>query len=92
MIWPLIKLISFKAIGNLVGEFLEVDLTYYGQIGYSNFLRIRINVFIKKPLCPEFHSKKPDGNISWVTIKYEKMPDLCYKCRVMGHLNKICIV
>lgn len=57
------------AIGNLVGEFVEVDLTQDGQIGYPNFLRIRVNLHITKFLCPGFHSKRLDEFVAWVTIK-----------------------
>lgn len=47
-------------------------------------------VSIEKPLCPGFHDKRMDDNINWVTVKYEKMADICYKCGALGHLSHFC--
>ncbi|KAF2297676.1 hypothetical protein GH714_002168 [Hevea brasiliensis] len=66
-----------RMIKNLVGKFMEVDLAQDG-LGYPIFLQIRTEVPITAALLPGFQNKKQNGETQWVSLKYEKLPDLCY--------------
>ncbi|KAI9127895.1 hypothetical protein K1719_000888 [Acacia pycnantha] len=33
---------------------------------------------------------QPDGNRTWISIRYEKLPNFCYHCGKLGHNNRSC--
>lgn len=55
--------INAKAIDNLIGQFVEVNLAQEGVIGYPSDFRLCTQVNMEKPLILGFYSKKSDGNI-----------------------------
>lgn len=77
-------------LGNGIGEFLEVDSNEDGDC-WGPSLRIRVNIDISKPLrrgikfCVENNPKE-----LWVEIKYERLPDFCFFCGLIGHTHKDC--
>ena len=73
-----------KAIGKKVGHFLQINKrTWTGD--NANFLRIRVEVPLDKPLRRGGYVLSPEGHRVWVHYKYERLPAFCNRCGVMGH-------
>ncbi|KAF2299407.1 hypothetical protein GH714_031853 [Hevea brasiliensis] len=85
-----INLPNAKAVGNRIGQFIEADLTRDGLIGFPVILRIRTLLAVDKPFSSGFYTQMHDGSLQWIQLKYEKMPDICFSCGIMGHLSKVC--
>ncbi|KAF2299334.1 hypothetical protein GH714_031615 [Hevea brasiliensis] len=80
-----------QIIGKFMGQFLDADLSQDGVLGFPHFLRVKISLAIDKPLPTGFQNKRGDGSLYWVQLRYEKLPDFCYKCGILGHLSKNCL-
>uniref|UniRef100_A0A803P119 Uncharacterized protein n=1 Tax=Cannabis sativa TaxID=3483 RepID=A0A803P119_CANSA len=78
-------------IGSIVGEFLKVDDDSLEE-GWGPFMRIRISLDVTQPLL-RGTLLKITGLVDdlWVILKYEKLPDICYKCGRLGHTFLRCI-
>lgn len=78
-----------RKIGNGIGEFLEQDTNKnYAHLG--NNIRIRVRLNITKPLRRGFMIRLEDSSEIWVTIRYERIPEFCFRCGVIGHIVKDC--
>lgn len=80
-----------QQIGWLIGELVEVDLSLEGAIEHRMFLHFKTQLKIEKPIVPSFHYSTASGKKNLVNLKYEKLPDICYSCGVIGHLSRDCL-
>ncbi|KAF5469007.1 hypothetical protein F2P56_013112 [Juglans regia] len=78
-----------KLIGSLIGEFLEVDLAK-GEFEWGEFMRVRVLLDISTPLQRRKKLKLGDENYCWVRLVYERLPDFCYQCGLLGHSLREC--
>ena len=72
-------------IGNKVGKVLEVDFSGEAHSRWYRFVRIRVEVDISVPLKPGMFLPRNELDDVWIGLKYEKMPDFCYKCGLIRH-------
>lgn len=80
-----------EKLGNAIGEFVEVDCDESGNCwGFSS--KIRVITDITKPLRRGIKINI-DGSMNgyWVPIRYERLPDYCYNCGLIGHTLKDCV-
>lgn len=78
-----------ETIGALVGKVIRVhDPKLHTRV--RRFIRIRIQVDTSKPLRPGCKIMRDDGHPSWVSFKYERLPDLCFNCGMLTHVVKAC--
>ena len=56
----------------------------------SQFMQVRVSIDITKPLCRGRKIELNDGEDSWVSFKYECLPNLCYWCGRLTHHDKDC--
>jgi hypothetical protein len=81
-----------KAIGDEVGTFLEMDKEEDGS-AVGEFLRIKIKLDIRKPLMRgvTLISEEKEGEKDlWCPVVYEFLPDFCYNCGIIGHIDRWC--
>ncbi|KAF3955405.1 hypothetical protein CMV_019378 [Castanea mollissima] len=80
-----------EMIGNTIGSVIQVaDLEDDGA--GSEFLRVRINIDISKPLLRCFKLCTEGKQVGWVGIKYERLPNFCYWCGRVTHRERDCEV
>lgn len=82
-----------EAIGNEVGEFLEMEKEEDG-LAVGKFLRIKIKLDIRKPLMRGvtvyIEKEGEEDRPVWCPLMYEYLPDFCYTCGLIGHVDKMC--
>lgn len=80
-----------EAIGEEIGEFLEVDP---GDDNMANgcILRVKVKLDIRKPLMRGLTILTgEEGKERWCPLMYEYLPDFCYVCGIIGHTDRVCV-
>lgn len=77
------------AIGTKLGEVMDVDVLKL-SVNWGNFLWIRMLVDVKKKLVRGKRNVIENGGQRWITFKYERLPNFCYKCGLLSHGVKDC--
>ncbi|KAJ1399474.1 Zinc knuckle CX2CX4HX4C [Sesbania bispinosa] len=75
-------------IGACLGEVMQAEFFETREKG--SFIKILVQVDITKPLksCVNVGSRK-DG-INWIDFHYERLPQVCYSCGIVGHDEEFC--
>ena len=53
-------------------------------------MRIHVKLDITKPLCRGRKTRLEKGRETWISFKYERLPNFCYWCGHVTHSNKDC--
>jgi hypothetical protein len=77
-------------IGNRIGKVLDVDLVGDAPPTWHRFTRLRIEIDIPAPLISGMFLPRNDLNKLWLALKYERLPEICYNCGIIGHDSKVC--
>ncbi|CAN1841274.1 hypothetical protein LINPERHAP1_LOCUS36415 [Linum perenne] len=72
-----------KAIGNFIGTYIKSDKGLHG-FGGDEFMRIRVQMDVRRALKREKKIKRPGGNMEVCTLRYEKLPMFCFLCGLSG--------
>lgn len=79
-----------EKLGNDLGQFLEVDCDKDEQC-WGNNMRMKVLLDISKPLRRGFMLKSDEiSNECQVSIRYERLPEFCFKCGWIEHVAKEC--
>lgn len=94
-----------EAIGDVIGKVMEVDVGMDGT-AVGKFLQIKFCIDIKEPLMRGFmreedgadkealgkeKEKKKEEEL-WCRFEYNFLPDFCYTCGMLDHIDKDCSV
>lgn len=79
-----------RAIGDDVGEFMEME-TDGGDMAAGRILRLKIWLDIRKPLRRGIMADLgADKGERWCPISYEFLPNFCYICGLIEHVDRAC--
>lgn len=79
-----------RELGGLIGPVSEIDTNASGDC-LGKFIRARINVDISKPLPKLLKVGLINGvPKSLIPLKFERLPDLCFCCGIIGHPLREC--
>ena len=79
---------NLRKIGSKVGSVLDIEFIGSGGKVWRRFSRIQVEVAIAKPLLPGFFLPRADLPDLWISLKYEKLADVCYNCGTIGHEDR----
>ena len=78
-------------IVSMVGEVVNSRADNEDYEG-GNFMRDRVKVDVTKPLSKCRKIGLCNGEESWASFKYERLPNLCYWCGRLTHHDKGCSI
>ena len=78
-----------KDLGSKLGKYIESDKRPWLS-EQAKFMQIRVDIPIDKPLQRGGNIVNLEGEKYWVTFKYERLPNFCFLCGVLGHDEKHC--
>ncbi|XP_050229503.1 uncharacterized protein LOC126678651 [Mercurialis annua] len=74
-----------RSLGSQIGVVEEVDLGASGDC-LGKYLRVKIKVNITKPLKRGLKVQvDKDSKMVVTALRYERLPELCYNCGILGH-------
>ena len=76
------KLCKVMGVVNKESSLVEVDR--------GTVMRVRVKVDVTLPLCRGQIFKLGNGSKGWVSFKYEQLPNVCYWCGRLNHVDKDC--
>nr|POE60892.1 uncharacterized protein CFP56_31317 [Quercus suber] len=77
-------------VGSRLGEVVEVECRRPKQDEANYFMRVKVALPISKPLRRGGFIAGSDGERSWITYKYERLPMFCHFCGLLGHDLRHC--
>ena len=87
----LMNRVAARAIGDDVGEFMEVDADG-SDLAAGRDLRLKVWMDIRKPLrWGILADLGPDKGDRWCPITYEHLLNFCYICGLIGHVDHACL-
>ncbi|KAJ1379117.1 Zinc finger, CCHC-type [Sesbania bispinosa] len=75
-------------IGSCLGNVLEFDV--FDERDRGTFVKILVEVDISKPLLPGIPVGSHKDGVTWVEFKYEQLPQFCFRCGYIGHIEDLC--
>ncbi|TXG72009.1 hypothetical protein EZV62_000588 [Acer yangbiense] len=80
-----------KFLGEMVGEVKEVDTGKSGEC-VGKYIRVRVVIQVDKPLRRILRvDVMRDGLETTMLLKYERLPEHCFRCGLLGHTVRYCV-
>ncbi|KAI8029145.1 hypothetical protein LOK49_LG01G01075 [Camellia lanceoleosa] len=76
-------------LGNQLGRFVDMEHGE-GGIAWGRTLQLRVEINIAKPLRRNLKMAVSRRESVWVTLTYEKLPNFCFHCGLLGHTVRDC--
>ncbi|KAL5775614.1 hypothetical protein ACOSP7_013171 [Xanthoceras sorbifolium] len=79
-----------KMLAGMIGEVVDVPIE--SKNCWGKFIRVKVEIDVSKPLKKGLRVWLEEFDIIiTVPIKYERLPDFCYGCGLMGHSVRECM-
>ena len=84
--------LTWKAAKDIVSVVGRVDESVQKDEKFEgcNFMRVRVVMDVSKPLYRGRKIALSGGNDSWVSFRYKRLPNLCYWCGKLTHMDREC--
>ncbi|GAU36081.1 hypothetical protein TSUD_320470 [Trifolium subterraneum] len=77
-----------ESIGELMGKVEASEFYEYPE--KKVIIKIKVAINIHNPILTGIHIGNPIDGTCWIDYRYEKLPQVCFKCALIGHSDKLC--
>ncbi|XP_075659200.1 uncharacterized protein LOC142629097 [Castanea sativa] len=81
---------TFWVQGEKAGKVIEIDLAGENGGAWKRFTRIQVEVELLQPLMPGIFLPRDNLPHLWISLRYEKLANVCYRCGIIGHETHVC--
>jgi hypothetical protein len=53
-------------------------------------IKVKVAINVHQPIPSGIHVGNPTDGTYWVDFRYEKLPQMCFKCGLVGHADNLC--
>uniref|UniRef100_A0A2N9IQD1 CCHC-type domain-containing protein n=1 Tax=Fagus sylvatica TaxID=28930 RepID=A0A2N9IQD1_FAGSY len=85
-LWKTRQSFTVQDLGGLVEKVAASD----DECGGENCMRVRVRMEVNRPLCRGRLVNLDEGKQGWVAFRYERLPNFCYWCGCLDHVEKDC--
>ncbi|KAJ1431787.1 Zinc knuckle CX2CX4HX4C [Sesbania bispinosa] len=78
-----------QKIGACLGKVLSSELFEVRDRG--SFIKMLVSLDTTRPLKVGVHTGNKSDEVFWVDFQYEKLPQFCYSCGLIGHAEEFCL-
>ncbi|KAK3218379.1 hypothetical protein Dsin_012349 [Dipteronia sinensis] len=79
-----------KYLGQLIGELVDIDVGVTGEC-FGKYMWIKVAIDVSKPLKRFLRVELLNkGEESLLLLRYEKLPEYCFHCGIIGHFHQEC--
>ncbi|KAJ8423269.1 hypothetical protein Cgig2_022153 [Carnegiea gigantea] len=79
---------NIKAMADAIGVHIKMDEDVIAR--WTKSLRFKVMVDLREPMVDEVHIRQDSGREVALQVKYERLPNICYYCGRLGHIEKDC--
>lgn len=73
-----------------LGRVLKVDFRSKQKVWITQFIRVRVEFSVSRPLLPGFFLPRNEKDDCWIYFQFERISDFCFKCGRLGHIQSFC--
>ena len=73
-----------RKIASSLGE-VQVYEIYQNIKDQTRFIKATITIDVNRPLMKGTNIRSKENELIWVDFKYERLPNFCYYCGLIGH-------
>ncbi|MCH80141.1 hypothetical protein A2U01_0000903 [Trifolium medium] len=77
-----------ESIGALLGKVEASEM--YEYPGKKMIIKIKVAIHVQQPIAAGILIGNANDGTSWIDFHYEKLPQVCFKCGIVGHVDKLC--
>jgi hypothetical protein len=91
-LWGLPPHCKTKQMGESIGALMgNVEASeFYEYPGKKVIIKIKVAIDVHNPITSGIHVGNPTDGTNWIDYRYEKLPQMCFKCGMIGHMDKLC--
>ncbi|WJX23649.1 hypothetical protein P8452_12846 [Trifolium repens] len=91
-LWGLPTHCKTKQMGESIGALMgNVEASeFYEYPGKKVIIKIKVSLNVYKPITSGIHVGNPKDGSCWIDFRYEKLPLVCFKCGLIGHVDTLC--
>jgi hypothetical protein len=78
-----------ESLGNLLGAVESADL--YEYPGKKVIIKVRVAINVYQPIQTGILIGNQKDGTHWIDYRYENLPQVCFKCGILGHEEKLCM-
>ncbi len=81
---------NITLVGAKAGSVVDTEISEASGGLWQRFARVRVNINVNNPLCPRVFLPRNERNDIWISLKYERLPEVCFRCGIIGHTEAYC--
>ncbi|KAJ4847385.1 hypothetical protein Tsubulata_014311 [Turnera subulata] len=81
---------SARVIGDAFAGLLETNISMKNIANPRSFIRLKVGIWVDRPLLTGFHNVTKGSGKSWVRFQYENLTKFCWFCGRLGHQMQRC--
>jgi hypothetical protein len=77
-----------RSIGELLGKVETAEMYEYPD--KKMIIKVKVAINVHQPISAGILIGNANDGTNWIDFRYEKLPQVCFKCGIVGHIDNLC--